>query len=81
LACSAAARRDWVRASRLLGFADGQLADCGAAWTEPERTYRDQLLADIQRQFGAEFERCYDSGRTSDRSELIDLAIGEPSHQ
>jgi hypothetical protein len=76
-ACSAAARRDWVRAARLLGFADRQLEDCGAAWTEPQRTYRDQLLADIQRQFGADFEGSYDSGRTSDRSELIDLALGE----
>jgi hypothetical protein len=35
------------------------------------------LLADIQRQFGADFEGSYDSGRTSDRSELIDLALGE----
>jgi len=78
-ACSAAARRDWVRAARLLGFADRQLEDCGAAWTEPARTYRDELLADIQRQFGADFEGWYDSGRTSDRSELIDLALGEPS--
>jgi len=74
---TAAARRDWERAARLLGFADGQLQNCGAAWTEPERTYREQVLADIQRQLGTDFERCYDSGRTGDRSGLIDLALGQ----
>jgi predicted ATPase/DNA-binding SARP family transcriptional activator len=77
LACSAAARRDWERAARLLGFADGQLQDCNAVWIDPERTYREQLLADIQHHVGTSFERCYDSGRTGDRSDLIDLALGE----
>lgn len=79
LACSAAGRRDWERAARLLGFADGQLQACGAAWVDPERTYREQLLADVQRQLGTDFERCYDSGRVGDRSDLIDLALGQHS--
>ena len=77
LACSAAARREWARAARLLGFADGQLQDCGAAWPEPERTYRDHLLCDAESQLGTEFESCYDSGRAGDRNELIDLALGQ----
>jgi predicted ATPase/DNA-binding SARP family transcriptional activator len=76
LACTAAARGEWVRAARLLGFADGQLQDCGAVWPEPERTYREQMLRDAQRHLGIDFERCYDSGRAGDRSELIELALG-----
>ena len=77
LACSAAAQGEWVRAARLLGFADGQLQDCGAVWPEPERTYREQTLSDVQRQLGTDFDSRYDSGRTGDRSELIDLALGQ----
>jgi hypothetical protein len=77
LACSAAARHDWERAARLLGFADGQLEGCGVPWSEPERTYREQLLGDVQRQLGTGFENCYDSGRTGDRGDLIDLALDQ----
>jgi hypothetical protein len=77
LACSAAARRDWERAARLLGFADTELQDCGASWPAVEHTYRGQALPDIERQLGAEFERYYDSGRASDRSDLIDYALGQ----
>jgi non-specific serine/threonine protein kinase len=77
LACSAAAMGEWVLAARLLGFADGQLQDCGAVWPEPERTYREQMLSGAQRQLGTDFERRYDSGRAGDRSELIDLALGQ----
>jgi predicted ATPase/DNA-binding SARP family transcriptional activator len=77
LACSAATRGEWVRAARLLGFADGQLQDCGAVWVEPERTYRELLLSDAQSQLGIDFERRYDSGRAGDRGDLIDLALGQ----
>jgi predicted ATPase/DNA-binding SARP family transcriptional activator len=75
LACCAAAQRDWERAARLLGFADGELQDCGASWSAPERTYREQTLSDVERQPGSRFDRSYDSGRTSDRSDLIDFAL------
>jgi predicted ATPase/transcriptional regulator with XRE-family HTH domain len=75
LACSAAGQRDWERAARLLGFADHELHSCGGSWNEPERTYRKQSLADAESHLGAEFERCYDSGRTGDRSDLIGFAL------
>jgi tetratricopeptide (TPR) repeat protein len=75
LACAAAALHDWERAARLLGFADGELQDCGASWPALEQTYREQSLADVERQLGAEFERYYDSGRTGDRSDIIDYAL------
>jgi predicted ATPase len=77
LACCAAARHHWERAARLLGFADGQLQECRAVWPEPERTYRKQWIADIQRYLGADFDRCYDAWRADDRSDLIDLALSQ----
>jgi predicted ATPase/DNA-binding SARP family transcriptional activator len=77
LACSAAAQREWERAACLLGFADQELQTCGASWPEPERTYRQQSLSDIERQLRGEFERCYDAGHTGDRSDLIDFALAQ----
>jgi predicted ATPase/DNA-binding SARP family transcriptional activator len=77
LACAAAARPDWGKAARLLGFADAELQNCGASWSNPERTYREQAIPDVERQLGAEFDRYYDSGRTGDRSDLIDYALGQ----
>jgi len=77
LACSAAAERQWERAACLLGFADQELQNCGASWPEPERTYRQQPLSDIDRQLGTDFDGCYDAGRAGDRSELIDFALGQ----
>jgi hypothetical protein len=76
LACSAAAEREWERAACLFGFADGELEDCGGSWYEPERTYREQSLAEVEGQLGAGFEACYDSGRVGERGDLIDLALG-----
>ena len=76
LACSTAAQRQWVRAACLLGFADGELQDCGATWVEPERMYREQALATVKRQLGPEFEGCYDSGRAGERADLIEFARG-----
>lgn len=75
LACSAAARRDWERAARLLGLADHELHSCGGSWNEPEQTYRKQSLAGVESHLGAGFERCYDSGRTGDRSDRIGFAF------
>jgi hypothetical protein len=75
LSCSAAAQRNWERAARLLGFADAELRDCGGSWYDPERTYRQEALAGIKRQLGTDFNRHYDSGRASDRSDLIDFAF------
>jgi hypothetical protein len=77
LACTAAAQHDWEEAARLLGFADAQLQNYGASWSSPERTYREQAFPDVERQFGGEFERSYNSGRTGDRSDLIDYALGQ----
>ncbi len=77
LACSAAAERAWERAACLLGFADQELQNCGASWPEPEGTYRQQTLSAIERQLGADFDRCYDAGRTGDRSDLIDFALAQ----
>jgi hypothetical protein len=75
LACSATAEREWERAACLLGFADQELQACGESWPEPERTYRQQSLSDIEHQLGCEFERSYDSGRTGNRRDLIDVAL------
>jgi predicted ATPase/DNA-binding SARP family transcriptional activator len=75
LACCAATQRDWERAACLLGFADGELQDCGASWSDPERAYRQQSFSDVERQPGSSFDRSYDSGRTSDRADLIDFAL------
>ena len=77
LACTAAAQRDWERAARLLGFADGELQHCGASWSDPERTYREQSLTNMERQLNAEFDRHYDSGRAGDRGDLIDYALSQ----
>jgi len=77
LACSAAAERAWERAACLFGFADEELHGCGASWPEPERTYRQQSVSDIERQLGSEFERSYDSGHAGGRNELIDFALAE----
>jgi tetratricopeptide (TPR) repeat protein len=75
LACTAAAQCDWERAARLLGFADGELQNCGASWSDPERTYREESLINVERQLKAEFDRHYDSGRVGDRSGLIEYAL------
>jgi predicted ATPase/DNA-binding SARP family transcriptional activator len=79
LACSAAAQSDWERAARLLGFADAEHQDSGASWYDPERTYRREALAEIQHQLGPNFDRHYDSGRASERSNLIELALNQHS--
>jgi predicted ATPase len=75
LACTAAAEGEWDRAACLLGFADGELQNCGGSWADPERTYRQQSLTGVEGQLGAEFDRHYDSGRTDDRGDLIDFAL------
>jgi predicted ATPase/transcriptional regulator with XRE-family HTH domain len=75
LACTAAAQREWERAACLLEFADHELQDCGASWSEPERTYREQAVTNLERQLGAESDRHYNYGRNRDRSDLIDLAL------
>lgn len=77
LACSAAADAQWERAACLLGFADHELQACGESWEAPERTYRQRSLTDIERLLGADFDRCYDAGRTGDRNDLIDFALGQ----
>jgi predicted ATPase/DNA-binding SARP family transcriptional activator len=77
LACIAAAQHEWERAARLLGFADGNLYDCGVYWPVPERTYREQSLTNVERQLGAEFDTHYGSGRTGGRSDLIDYALSQ----
>jgi predicted ATPase/DNA-binding SARP family transcriptional activator len=81
LACCAATQRYWERAACLLGFADGELQDCGASWSDPEGTYRQQSLSDVERQLGSRYDRCYDSGRTGDRSDLIDFALRQQDIQ
>jgi hypothetical protein len=68
---------NWERAARLLGFADTELLDWGASWPAVEGTYREQSLHDIEGQFGAEFERYYDSGRIGNRRDLIYYALGQ----
>jgi hypothetical protein len=77
--------REWERAAHLPGFADGESQDCGGSWPEPERTYRQQAFADIQRYLETGFDRCYDSGRAGERSDLIDRTSADrtphnPSH-
>lgn len=77
LACSAAAEAQWERAACLLGFADHELQACGESWEALERTYRQQTLSDVERQLRREFHRHYDSGRTGDRNDLIDIALAQ----
>jgi predicted ATPase/class 3 adenylate cyclase len=75
LACLAGRSGDWDRAVRLVGCADAELEDCGAAWTGPERIYRDRLQSDVERALGSGGEALYDSGRNGDRRGLIDYAL------
>jgi predicted ATPase/DNA-binding SARP family transcriptional activator/class 3 adenylate cyclase len=75
LACLAAGDRDHERAAALVGFADAELDACGQTWTDPERSYRTDALADISRNLGIAAEAHYDSGRTSDRNEMIAAAL------
>jgi predicted ATPase/DNA-binding SARP family transcriptional activator len=77
LACVAAARREWERAACLIGFADSEVEDGGPPWHELERRYREEALADVQRQLGTQFQKYYDSGRTGERGDLIHLALGQ----
>ncbi len=77
LACIAAAEHQWNRGACLLGFADSELQRCGASWPEPERTYRQRLLSEVERGLGGEFERSYDSGRTGSRRDLVEFALGQ----
>jgi hypothetical protein len=77
LACNAAAQCEWERAARMLGFADAELQGYGGSWPQLEGTYREQMLTDLQRQLGTAFDRCYDSGRTGYRSDLINFALGQ----
>jgi predicted ATPase/DNA-binding SARP family transcriptional activator len=77
LACTAAAQRNWEQAACLLGFADGELQGYSESWPALERTYREQSLTDMERQLGSEFDRCYDSGRTGDRGDLIDYVLSQ----
>jgi hypothetical protein len=77
LACTAAAETEWGRAGCLMGFADAELQACGSAWIEPYISYRAQSFTGIQHHLGTEFFRHYDSGRTGDRRNLIEFALGQ----
>jgi tetratricopeptide (TPR) repeat protein len=76
LGCVAAAQGDAERSARLFGFADMELADCGALWLVPEKTYRERWLTAVAGRLGHEHEGLYNSVRGADRRDLIDYALG-----
>jgi predicted ATPase/DNA-binding SARP family transcriptional activator len=75
LACVAAARGDAERAARLFGFADTELAGCGASWLVPEKTYRERWITAVAGQLGPELQGLYHSVRGADRRDLLDYAL------
>jgi class 3 adenylate cyclase len=74
LACVASRDTDYKRAAALLGFADAELERCRQSWSEPERTYRDQALAEITGHLGLGTDAAYDSGRLADWETMLELA-------
>jgi tetratricopeptide (TPR) repeat protein len=76
-ACIATAQHEYDRAARLFGFAERELEDYGGSWPTLEGTYREQSVTSVERHLGAEFEWHYDAGRTGDRSDLIECALGQ----
>lgn len=80
LAAVAAARGEFVRASTLVGIADGTLAAAGGAWPPDEREHYDRTVATLRRQLGDEaFERARSDGRSTDTQDAIDFALGARS--
>jgi predicted ATPase/class 3 adenylate cyclase len=77
LACVAARDRSYKRAATFLGFADAELDRCRQSWSEPERIYRDQALAEITSHLGRRSDTAYDSGRLADWEEMLELAQSE----
>jgi predicted ATPase/class 3 adenylate cyclase len=75
LACASVVDHHDERGAAFLGFADAELEACGQAWAEPERSYRSEALTDITRHLGTAADNHYDSGRTSDRDEMIAAAL------
>jgi tetratricopeptide (TPR) repeat protein len=75
LACLAAGDSDYQRAGALLGFADGELDRCGHSWAEPERSYRDQTLAEVTHHLGARAGYAYNSGRLAEWEKVLELAL------
>jgi len=76
LACVAAASGHVERAARLFGLADAELSGCGASWLVPEKTYREQWLAQTRARLGPAHERLYNSVRGADRRDLVDYTLG-----